>query len=80
VTLLQAFKPLLLSFVLMASACTTTTHLIQHSQSSDFKRDQLDKNFVVAVTNNSPNGSLFEGEIEKAMLSTGLQSSNVLMP
>lgn len=64
----------LLFAVFLLGACTTTKQL-DHWQAQDFSRNDLNNILIVAVTSNATNRFIFESEIERRMLSSGLQGT-----
>lgn len=62
----------LLTAALLIGACTTTKQM-DHWQAEDFSRKDLNNILIVAITSNAGNRFLFESEIERRMLRSGMQ-------
>ena len=65
-------KALILAAVLVLGACTTTKQM-DHWQSEEFSRNDINNVLIVGVTSNSTHRFLFEKELERRMLKSGLQ-------
>ncbi len=62
----------LVAVALLLSGCVTATKLVDHWQDENFSRNELNNVLIVAVTNNSTYRFLFETEIERRILKSGL--------
>ena len=71
-------RNLTLAVLLFALSGCATTKLVDHWQSEEFSRGDLDNLLIIAVTNNVTNRFLFETEMERRMLQHGVQGSTSL--
>ena len=65
-------KAFLLAAVVVLSACTTTKQM-DHWQAEGFSRSDIDNVLIIGVTSNQTHRFLFEKELERRMLRSGLQ-------